>query len=138
MFAMMSADGLLPRVFSQVHPRLQTPWISQALIGLAVSAVAFTTPLNTLGELVGAGTLFAFILVCITVIYLRRTDPQAPRPFRVPHVPAIPVLGILSCLALLAGLSAYTWVRLAAWIALGLVVYAVYGRRHSRLRRGPG
>ena len=135
-FAMMSADGLLPRVFSQVHPRLQTPWISQAIIGMAVAAVAFTTPLDTLGELVGAGTLFAFILVCITVIYLRRTDPEAPRPFRVPHVPAIPVLGMLSCLGLLAGLSAYTWVRLAAWIALGLVIYAVYGRRHSKLRRG--
>ena len=135
-FAMMAADGLLPGVFSEVHPRLKTPWISQAIIGIAVAAVAFTTPLDTLGELVGAGTLFAFILVCITVIYLRRADPHAPRPFRVPKVPLMPVLGILACLGLLAGLSAYTWLRLAGWIAIGLAIYAAYGRRHSRLRHG--
>ena len=134
-FATMAADGLLPGVFSRVHPRLRTPWISQAIIGLGVAAVAFTTPLDTLGELVGAGTLFAFILVCIAVIRLRRTEPHTPRPFRVPKVPLMPVLGMLACLGLLAGLSLYTWVRLAAWIAIGLAIYAAYGRRHSRLRR---
>ena len=134
-FAMMAVDGLLPGVFARVHPRLKTPWISQAIIGGGVAAVAFTTPLDTLGELVGAGTLFAFILVCIAVIHLRRSDPDPPRPFRVPHVPLLPVLGVLACLGLLAGLSLYTWVRLAAWIALGLAIYAAYGRRHSKLRR---
>lgn len=137
-FAMMAEDGLLPGAFSRVHPRLKTPWISQAVIGVGVAAVAFTTPLDTLGELVGAGTLFAFILVCIAVIHLRRTEPDTPRPFRVPHVPLVPVLGVLACLGLLAGLSLYTWVRLAAWIAIGLAIYALYGRRHSKLRRAGG
>ena len=133
--AMMAADGLVPGVFARVHPRLGTPWISQAIIGIVVAVVAFTTPLETLGELVGAGTLFAFVLVCIAVIHLRRTDPVAVRPFRVPRVPLVPVLGVLACLGLLAGLSQYTWVRLSIWIAIGLVVYALYGHRHSRLRR---
>ena len=136
-FAMMATDGLLPGVFAQLHPRFRTPWISQAIIGLGVAAVAFTTPLDTLGELVGAGTLFAFILVCVAVIHLRRAEPDRPRPFRVPHVPLVPVLGVLACLGLLAGLSLYTWVRLAAWIAIGLAIYVVYGRRHSKLRRAP-
>ncbi len=132
--AMMASDGLLPGAFARIHPRFETPWISQAIIGIGVSTVAFTTPLDTLGELVGAGTLFAFVLVCIAVIHLRRTDPGAVRPFRVPRVPLIPVLGVLACLALLAGLSQYTWVRLSIWIVLGLAIYAVYGCRHSKLR----
>ena len=82
----------------------------------------------------GAGTLFAFILVCIAVIYLRRAEPGTPRPFRTPWVPWLPVLGILFCLGLLAGLGVYTWVRLGIWIAIGLVIYFLYGRFRSRLR----
>jgi basic amino acid/polyamine antiporter, APA family len=135
-FATMAGDGLLPRMFSAVHPRLGTPWISQIVIGAGVAVVAATMPIDVLGRLVGAGTLFAFILVCIAVIYLRRTEPDTPRPFQVPHVPLLPLLGILACLGLLLGLGVYTWVRLVAWLMVGLVIYFAYGRSHSRLRRG--
>jgi APA family basic amino acid/polyamine antiporter len=134
-FATMAHDGLLPPLFSRVHPRWRTPWISQLAIGGGVAVVAAVTPIDTLGELVGAGTLFAFVLVCVAVIHLRRAEPDAGRPFRVPCVPWLPLLGILACLGLLAGLGAYTWVRLGAWLALGVVLYLAYGRRHSRLRK---
>ena len=133
-FATMANDGLLPPVFARIHPKLGTPWISQLIIGIGVAAVAATTPIDTLGKLVGAGTLFAFILVCIAVIYLRRVEPHTPRPFRTPWVPWLPMLGVLSCLGLLAGLGAYTWIRLGIWIAIGLVIYFLYGRFQSRLR----
>ena len=92
------------------------------------------TPIDALSRLVGAGTLFAFILVCIAVIYLRRAEPHTPRPFRAPWVPWLPMLGILFCLGLLAGLGVYTWVRLGIWIAIGLAIYFLYGRFQSRLR----
>jgi basic amino acid/polyamine antiporter, APA family len=133
-FATMANDGLLPALFARIHPRFGTPWISQLVIGAGVAIVAATTPIDTLSELVGAGTLFAFILVCIGVIYLRRAEPGTPRPFRTPWVPWLPLLGILACLGLLAGLGAYTWIRLGIWIAIGLAIYLVYGRFQSRLR----
>ena len=133
-FATMANDGLLPPVFARIHPRHGTPWISQLVIGAGVAIVAATTPIDALSRLVGAGTLFAFILVCIAVIYLRRAEPGTPRPFRTPWVPWLPVLGILFCLGLLAGLGVYTWVRLGIWIAIGLVIYFLYGRFQSRLR----
>lgn len=132
-FATMASDGLLPPVFSRVHPKFGTPWISQLIIGVCVAIAAATMPIDELGKLVGAGTLFAFILVCIAVIYLRRAEPHVHRPFRVPHVPLLPLLGILACGGLLAGLGEYTWVRLGAWLAIGLVIYFLYGRFHSRL-----
>jgi basic amino acid/polyamine antiporter, APA family len=112
---------------------LARPWISQLIIGVGVAIVAATTPIDTLSKLVGAGTLFAFILVCIAVIYLRRVEPGTPRPFRTPWVPWLPILGILSCLGLLAGLGEYTWIRLGIWIAI-VVIYFLYGRFRSRLR----
>jgi basic amino acid/polyamine antiporter, APA family len=133
-FATMANDGLLPPVFARMHPRHGTPWISQLVIGAGVAIVAATTPIDALSRLVGAGTLFAFILVCIAVIYLRRAEPSTPRPFRVPWVPWLPMLGILFCLGLLAGLGVYTWVRLGIWIAIGLAIYFLYGRFQSRLR----
>ena len=133
-FATIANDGLLPPVFARIHPRHGTPWISQLVIGVGVAIVAATTPIDALSRLVGAGTLFAFILVCIAVIYLRRAEPHTPRPFRVPWVPWLPMLGILFCLGLLAGLGVYTWVRLGIWIAIGLAIYFLYGRFQSRLR----
>jgi basic amino acid/polyamine antiporter, APA family len=133
-FATMANDGLLPPVFARIHPWLGTPWISQLVIGVGVAIVAATTPIDTLSKLVGAGTLFAFILVCVAVIYLRRAEPDTPRPFRTPWVPWLPLAGILACLGLLAGLGVYTWERLGIWIAIGLVIYFVYGRFRSRLR----
>ena len=135
-FATMAADGLLPPVVARVHPKLGTPWISQIVIGAVVAAVAAVSPIDVLAELVGVGTLFAFVLVCGAVIYLRHLEPDAPRPFRVPHVPLVPLLGILFCLVLIAGMTPATWVRLVVWLAIGLVIYFTYSRHHSRLMTG--
>lgn len=137
-FATMAIDGLMPPFFSRVHPRLKTPWLSQILIGVVVAAIAAATPIETLSELVGVGTLFSFVMVCASVVRLRRLDPNAPRPFRVPAVPWIPLLGILSCLGLMVGLAPVTWARLLIWIVIGLVIYYGYGRsRAARLGAGP-
>ena len=89
-------------------------------------------PIRILGELVSIGTLFAFGVICAAVLILRRTDPERPRPFRAPWVPVVPILGILTCLALMRGLPGDTWLRLAAWLGLGLVLYFAYGRRRAR------
>src|ERR1700761_2620082 len=130
----MSQDGLLPPLFARIHPRLQTPHLSQILIGLVVAITAALVPIEVLGELVSIGTLFAFILVCGAVIYLRQSDSDATRPFRVPGVPIVPVLGILFCLLLMAGLPLVTWMRLVVWLVIGVVIYISYGRNHSKLR----
>jgi APA family basic amino acid/polyamine antiporter len=135
-FATIASDGLLPPVVGRLHPRLRTPWISQISIGLVVATVAALAPIDVLDELVGVGTLLAFILVCAAVIYLRIIDPRAHRPFRVPKVPWVPLLGILSCLGLMSGLAPSAWLRLLVWLAIGLVVYFTYGRHHSRLMTG--
>ncbi len=133
-FYTMSHDGLLPGFFNKIHPTLRTPFLSQMLIGAVVAIVAALVPISVLGELVSIGTLFAFVLVCAAVIYLRRSDSEVFRPFRVPGVPVVPILGILFCLLLMAGLPAVTWLRLAVWLAVGMVIYMGYGRRHSKLR----
>ena len=127
----ISRDGLLPRFFSEVHPRLQTPFASQALIGILVAAIAAAFPIGLLGEMVSIGTLFAFLLVCVAVIHLRRSAPRVRRPFRTPAVPWVPTLGILSSLVLMAGLPLATWLRLFVWLAIGLAIYFLYGHRHS-------
>ena len=137
-FHTMATDGLLPKLFSHVHPTYGTPYRSQALIGVLVAIVAALVPIDVLGEMVSIGTLAAFILVCGSVIYLRRAEGTMYRPFRVPGVPIVPVLGILFCLLLMAGLPLDTWLRLIIWMAIGLVVYFTYGRRHSVLRRKAG
>jgi APA family basic amino acid/polyamine antiporter len=133
-FFTMSQDGLLPPLFARVHPRLQTPHLSQIMIGTIVAIVAALTPISVLGEMVSIGTLFAFILVCGAVIYLRRSDSDASRPFRAPGVPIVPILGILFCLLLMAGLPLVTWVRLVVWLVIGMTIYLSYGRNHSKLR----
>ncbi|WP_428537885.1 amino acid permease [Rhodopila sp.] len=130
-------DGLLPGLFARLHPRLQTPYLSQMLIGLIVAVTAALVPIDVLGELVSIGTLFAFVLVCGAVIYLRRSASETFRPFSVPGVPVVPVLGILFCLLLMAGLPLMTWLRLVVWLAIGMVIYLSYGRTHSRLRGRP-
>jgi APA family basic amino acid/polyamine antiporter len=133
-FFTMSQDGLLPGLFARVHPRLKTPHLSQTMIGVVVAIVAAFTPISVLGEMVSIGTLFAFVLVCGAVIYLRRSDSGASRPFRVPGVPVVPILGILFCVLLMTGLPFVTWTRLVVWLAIGLVIYISYGRNNSRLR----
>jgi APA family basic amino acid/polyamine antiporter len=135
-FAAMANDGLLPPLFARVHPTFRTPYISQLVIGGLVAVVAAVAPIDVLSQLVGVGTLFAFIMVCAAVIYLRSAEPKVPRPFRVPHVPWVPLLGILACLGLMSGLAPLTWLRLVTWLAIGLVVYFAYGRIHSRLTGG--
>jgi APA family basic amino acid/polyamine antiporter len=132
----MSRDGLLPRALSVVHPRFGTPYRITILVGVVVAALAAFIPLAELAELVNIGTLFAFILVSIAVVVLRRTRPDLPRAFRVPLVPLIPILSLLACVVLTLFLSVETWLRFLAWMVLGFAVYFLYGRRHSRLGRG--
>lgn len=137
-FYTMASDGLLPKMFSQVHPTCQTPYRSQALIGACVAVVAALVPIEILGEMVSIGTLAAFCLVCGAVIHLRRSEKHMKRPFRAPAVPLVPILGILFCLLLMAGLPFDTWLRLIVWMGVGLVIYVAYGRRHSVLRKKNG
>ncbi|RXF73348.1 amino acid permease [Hansschlegelia zhihuaiae] len=130
-FFTISKDGLLPQLFSRVHPRFGTPYLSQMLIGFCVALLAGAVPIGLLGEMVSIGTLFAFVLVCAAVLYLRKSDADVHRPFRVPGVPVIPILGILMCLTLMAGLPFDTWARLVVWMAVGVVIYFFYGRKRS-------
>jgi APA family basic amino acid/polyamine antiporter len=137
-FYTIAHDGLPPPVFSRVHARHGTPYISQIWIGLIVALVAGFVPIHVLGEMVSIGTLFAFILVCAAVLYLRRSEADTPRPFRVPGVPIIPILGIAFCLLLMSGLPWETWLRLGVWLAIGLAIYFGYGRHDSMLRAKSG
>ncbi len=131
-FYAMAQDRMLPDVFARLDPATRVPRISQVTIGLVTAVVAALVPIDVLGELVSIGTLFAFILVCSAVLILRRTEPDRARPFRVPGGNVLPVLGILACLALMAGLPGDTWIRLVAWLALGLAIFLGYGRRRLR------
>lgn len=135
-FFAMSRDGLLPRFFSRVHPKAGTPYRSILLLGSVVAVVAGCTSIAELAELVNIGTLFAFIVVAIGVVVLRRTRPDLPRSFRTPWVPWVPLVSVLATFWLMLNLPAETWLRFAIWMALGFVVYFAYGHRHSRLR-GP-
>jgi len=130
-FYSMSRDGLLPKVFATVHPRFRTPHVSTIMTGVIIALVAGLTRIDVLGQLVSIGTLLAFVLVSIGIIILRRTLPDAPRPFRTPGVPYVPVIGALICLAQMVGLPVATWERLLIWLAIGLAVYLGYSRRRS-------
>ncbi len=134
-FYTMANDGLLPGIFSRLSPRFHTPSVATWLLGIIVSLIAAFVPLYLLGKLVSIGTLFAFILVCAGVLYLRRTQPDLERPFRCPGLPAVPILGILSCLYLMSGLPFSTQVRLVVWLLIGFVIYFGYSRQHSKLHK---
>lgn len=134
-FYAMARDGLLPKLFTAVHPRLRMPHLGTLVTGIVTALIAGLFPLRLLGELISIGTLLAFAIVCLGVIVLRRRRPDVPRPFRVPGYPWVPLAGIVVCIALMASLPRDTWVRLAVWLLLGLGVYAAYGIRHSQLRR---
>jgi APA family basic amino acid/polyamine antiporter len=135
-FMAMSRDGLLPGVFARLHPRYRTPYVTTILTGCAVGGVALFADIGSLADLTNIGTLFAFALVCIGVIILRKTDPSRRRPFRVPLVPIVPILGILMCVALMLSLPILTWIRFFIWMGLGALVYFLYGKHHSRLQHG--
>ncbi|MEV7324103.1 amino acid permease [Streptomyces sp. NPDC093970] len=134
-FFAMSRDGLLPRFFSHTHPRFRTPYRPTILLGVVIAIVAGFTSLSELAELVNIGTLFAFIVVAISVIILRNTRPDLERSFRTPWVPALPVVSVLASLWLMLNLPAETWLRFAIWMVIGFVVYFLYGRTHSGLAR---
>jgi APA family basic amino acid/polyamine antiporter len=135
-FWTMAGDGLLPRAFTKVHPRFRTPYITTVLTGSAVAVTAGLFPIHVLGHLVSIGTLFAFILVCAGVWVLRQTKPEATRPFRAPAIWFVAPAGMLSCFYLMYGLPVETWERLAIWMVIGLVIYFLYGRRHSKIGQG--
>jgi APA family basic amino acid/polyamine antiporter len=134
-FFTMARDGLLPPVFGKVHPKFGTPYISTIVTGLVAAVIAGMFPIGLLGELVSIGTLLAFVIVCGGIIVLRRKQPDLPRPFRTPLVPLVPILGILTCLGMMALLPLDTWLRLIIWLAIGLAIYFLYGRKHSLLNK---
>lgn len=133
-FYSMSQDGLLPKLFSQIHPRFKTPSKSNLLFMVFVSLFAGFVPANVVGEMVSIGTLFAFVLVCIGIWVLRVKQPNAPRTFRVPMVPLIPILGIFTCLFMMAFLPLDTWIRLIVWMFIGVAIYFLYSQHRSVLR----
>ena len=131
-FYAMASDGMLPGFFSKVHPTFRTPYLSTILIGVLAAILSAFLPENLLIELVAIGTLAAFVLVCLSVIILRKTHPDVPRPFRTPLVPIVPIGGMLVCFGMMAGLPLDTWIRFIGWGLLGLVVYFLYARKHAR------
>jgi len=135
-FLAMSRDGLLPqKFFADVHPKFRTPWKTTILIGIAVAAGAGLLPIGALLEMTNIGTLFAFTIVCAAVLIMRRTHPEAKRPFRAPLVPLVPILGIAICTLLMFSLPVENWWRLIIWLAIGFVIYFGYGRKHSVLAK---
>jgi basic amino acid/polyamine antiporter, APA family len=135
-FMAMARDGLLPQYFARIHPRFRTPHITTIWTGIIVGSVAMLTDIGSLSDLTNIGTLFAFILVCLGVIVLRRTNPSRLRPFRVPLVPLFPILGVIMCFALMFSLPLETWIRFFVWLGVGLLIYFLYGSSHSRLQKG--
>jgi APA family basic amino acid/polyamine antiporter len=134
-FFSMSKDGLLPKSFSKLHSRFQTPYITTILTGSVAAIVAGLFPINILGQLVSIGTLLAFVIVCISVIILRKSRPDAVRPFKTPFVPLFPILGAGICFLQMVSLPADTWWRLFIWMALGVIIYFSYGRHNSKLNK---
>ena len=135
-FLAMARDGLVPpKFFGDVHPRFRTPWKTTILIGAFVSIGAGLLPIDALLQMTNIGTLFAFTIVCIAVLIMRKTNPNAERPFRCPFVPLVPILGIGMCLLLMFSLPTANWLRLIVWLAIGLVIYFSYSRHHSFMKK---
>ncbi len=133
-FYSMSRDGLLPRWAGEIHPRFRTPWKSTIIVGGFVAVFAAVVPIGILGQLVSIGTLLAFVIVCAGVWMLRMRRPNLPRPFKTPWVPLVPIMGIAVSLLMMAALPLDTWLRLLVWLAIGLVIYFSYGKKHSRVQ----
>jgi APA family basic amino acid/polyamine antiporter len=133
----MSRDGLIPPIFARLSAR-RTPIYTTAMFAVLIALIAAFVPLAEIAKLVNIGTLFAFVIVNVGVIVLRRTNPDLERGFRVPLVPWFPLIGTALCIYLMSQLEAVTWLRFGGWLLLGVVIYFVYGRTHSRLQRGEG
>jgi APA family basic amino acid/polyamine antiporter len=132
----MANDGLLPRkFFAAIHPKFRTPYKNTILVGVIAAVIGSITPINIIGEMVNIGTIFAFIIVCISIMVLRKTNPEQARPFRTPWVPLVPVLGILFNGYMMYKLGWVNWARLIIWLVIGLVVYFGYSRHHSRVQK---
>ncbi|WP_143309343.1 amino acid permease [Chitinophaga vietnamensis] len=134
-FYAMSKDGLLPKVFSDIHPRFRTPWKSNILFCVFISLFAALVPLKVVGEMTSIGTLLAFVIVCAGVWMMRYSMPDAPRAFKTPWVPFVPIMGILCCVCMMVFLPWDTWVRLIVWMGIGMIVYYTYGKKNSRVRK---
>lgn len=134
-FFSMSKDGLVPKVFSAVHPKFQTPYKSNLIFLVFVGLFAAFVPGDVVGDMTSIGTLFAFALVCIGVLVLRKTDPNRERPFKTPFMPFVPILGALVCILMMIGLGKHNWERLLIWMAIGFVIYFAYSRRNSVVRK---
>lgn len=134
-FFSMSRDGLLPKVFSEVHPKFKTPYKGNLVILVLVALFAGFVPGDVVGHMTSIGTLFAFMLVCGAVIILRKTEPDLPRQFKTPFVPLFPILGIISCGLMIFGLGWENWARLGVWLAIGFIIYFGYSKKHSKLNR---
>ena len=132
-FYSMGKDGLLPKAFSDIHPKFKTPYKANLVILVIVGLFAAFVPGDIVGDMTSIGTLFAFILVCVSVIVLRKTEPDMKREFKTPFVPFVPILGIIVCLAMIYGLGWTNWLRLLGWLAIGFVVYFGYSKKNSRL-----
>ncbi len=135
-FLAMARDGLVPpSVFGAIHEKFRTPWKSTIITGMFVAVLAGFLPLRVLAELVNIGTLFAFTVVCTAVLIMRRKHPEAERPFKAPLYPLVPIAGILTCIVLMFSLPLENWYRLFGWLAIGMVIYFSYGRRHSVMHK---
>jgi APA family basic amino acid/polyamine antiporter len=134
-FFSMSRDGLLWKWAGAIHPRFRTPWISSIVVGIFVAILPAIFPINVLNDLTSIGTLLAFVIVCAGVWVLRVRRPDLHRPFKTPLVPLVPILGIVVSLGLMAGLPGSAWLRLIAWLIIGMVIYFTYGRKHSRVQQ---
>jgi len=132
-FYAMGKDGLLPKVFGELHSKYQTPYKANLAILVIVGLFAAFIPGDIVGDMTSIGTLFAFILVCVSVIVLRKTEPEMKREFKTPLVPFVPIAGIIVCLAMIFGLGWTNWLRLIAWLAIGLVIYFLFGKNNSVL-----
>ncbi|MBI1786812.1 MAG: amino acid permease, partial [Acidobacteria bacterium] len=133
-FYSMSRDGLVPKVFSDIHPKFRTPWRSNLLFMVFVMPFSGFLPLSVVGHMTSIGTLFAFVIVCAGVLVMRRTQPGTPRPFKTPWVPLVPIMGILWNFSMMYSLGWDNWIRLAVWLVIGQVIYFGYSRYRSHLR----